>query len=548
MTETKSAVKLALLRRISRPEFWLALLLAWATLSAARSLGTPWRVAAQTEWLRWSLGIAFALSIGQGLIRTRHWARLATLAAGCLCVSGFSRELSAGGMMTGPFGDHQLFGSALLLGLPVSISVGLTSHSTRWRWGGQCVAALTIACLILSQSRSAWAGASAGLGVFAFLWVRVGQGKRKGQQTPMLLAAGVLIAVAVIAGTTQEPATLASRVQTLGALKSDQGWQTRGLTWQGAGRMVSAAPAAGWGLGRYPGAQQKFTHQGRLLTPNQRPSLSEEAHSFYWQTLAEMGWPGLAFYLMALLMLAGRCIYVLRRLWGHAPGRRAGQAIATLALLAAQAVDAMASPSWQFGELSLPFWGLLGLGMAATAYRTERPEPEALLLPHRARMTLASAVCLGIALLVLPMLPPVEAYALVNGVQLTSITVTPSRAILHMAGKPCAVVLTATGHYRYLQTGLPAPDRTLTFDGPPDGVTGTQFVAQGAFLPNLETNTGGRTGFQSLAPCERNILTVDAREASPCGGIVTVRAKCSVADSLGSHLCTSQAIRIACFP
>lgn len=547
---TAAHLKSTFLRWASRPEFWLALLFVWATASACRSLSTPWRQAALTEWLRWSLGIGLAVSLGNLLVRTRQFARGVTLAAGGVALSGFGAGLSGAGIMAGQFQDHQLFGSALLLGLPVALAVGLTARDLRWRWCARTIFLLSLACLVLSQSRSAWAGASVGLCVFGALWLRMS--KRQGTRyalKPVLLTAGIAVAFLLIAGSTQMQTPLALRVQSLGALGRDLSWQTRGQTWQGARRMATLAPSAGWGLGRYPGAQQAFTHQGRMLTPAQRPSLSEEAHSLYWQTLVEMGWPGLVFYIVALLMLAGRCIYVLRQSWGFAPGSREGLAVATLSLLTSQATDAVASPSWQFGEISLPFWVLLGLGMAALG-RMEMPERDAVPFPRPARMALAGAVILLLAAPVLPhaLLSPVEAYVRVTGVQLTSVTITPSRSSLHMGGSARTITLTAIGHYRFLQTGLPAPDRVLTFDGPPDGITGTLFLVRCSFPPDLDTDTHGRTGFHSLDPCERNLLTLDAREALPQGGVVTLWAKCSVADSLGSHMCVSSPVTVRCFP
>ena len=87
---------------------------------------------------------------------------------------------------------------------------------------------------------------------------------------------------------------MSHRAATLAALPEDQSWQSRLCLWRGTAQMVAAHPVLGVGLGRYPGCQWFWTHSGAALSPQDHPSLSNEAHSFYGQTAAETGLiPGL---------------------------------------------------------------------------------------------------------------------------------------------------------------------------------------------------------------------------------------------------------------
>jgi len=154
----------------TRPEFWLLGLLGWLLLSAGRSLGTPWARVALTEGLRWSAGIGLALALGSSLRRTKPAARFVVALAGAIALLGIANGLQpGGGGLTGPYQDHQLYGSVLLLLLPPVVAVALTARDPRWRLGGVAASGMGALCLALSQTRSAWAGALAAALVFGLL-------------------------------------------------------------------------------------------------------------------------------------------------------------------------------------------------------------------------------------------------------------------------------------------------------------------------------------------------------------------------------------------
>lgn len=422
---------------VTRPEFWLQGLLFWLLLSAGRSLGTPWARVALTEALRWGAGIGLALALGAFFRHTRIAARFIVTLAGAVALLGIADGLHpGGGGLTGPYRDHQLYGSVLLLLLPPVVAVALTARDTRWRLGSVAAAGVGALCLALSETRSAWAGALAAALVFGGLWLFRAGGRRRAGRTLLLAAAlvGAGLALWLLLTPLDLRAPMTARVGTLSSLGTDGSWQERLTLWRGASRLAAAYPAAGIGLGRYPGAQWAWTRAGSPLSPSQRPSLSEEAHDLYLQTAAETGLVGLGLYVAALASFISLGLGRLRRARPpqtgtpqtrrhRSPGRDA-LVIAFLSVVAGQAVDALASPSWQFGEASLLFWALLGVGLAAM--RGEEPEPAAARVPRvlrrAGRFALSGGVAVVLAANVLPLglLTPVEAYTPPTGAMFKS--------------------------------------------------------------------------------------------------------------------------------
>ena len=428
----------------SRPEFWLIALLLWALASACRSFGTPWAAAAGTEALRWTAGIGLALALGWGLRRTEIAGQFAVLLLGAMAGIGILSGGSVQGDLTGPYRDHQLYGSVLLLLLPLNAGVALAAKSPSWRWGALASLAAGALCLFLSETRSAWFGlAVAGLVFGGLRWKLVSQQKlsiktlleqRAALVPPAVLLLGLffgLLSIWLLSSPPDQKAALLARAATLLALSHDGSWQTRLALWRGTGHLVAAHPLAGIGLGRYPGAEWRWTHAGGVLLPTEHPSLTNEAHSFYGQTAAEIGLPGLALYLAAL---AAFTLQALRRM---TPSRRprhslSGQQallIAAVSALAGQSVDALASPSWQFPEASLLFWAVLGLGLASLRRETAPAAEASLPAPLRraGRWALSGGLAVALAAQILPMgllLTPVEAYTSPPGWTLVSLTVT----------------------------------------------------------------------------------------------------------------------------
>lgn len=428
----------------SRPGFWLVALLLWALVSACRSLGTPWAAAAGTEALRWTAGIGLALTLGLGLRRTEIAAQFAVLLLGAMALIGIFGGGSAQGNLTGPYRDHQLYGSVLLLLIPFNAGIALSAKSPSWRWGALGALTAGTLCLFLSETRGAWFGlAAAGL-VFGGLRLKllVAQQKltvkalikqRAALVPPAVLFFGLLLgllAIWLLSSPPDQKAALLARAGTLLTLAHDESWQTRLQLWRGTAQLVEAHPVLGIGLGRYPGAEWHWTHAGGFLLPTEHPSLTNEAHSFYGQTAAEIGLPGLGLYLAALAAFAAAA---LRRL---VPSRRrrpfsgnTALLISAVSALAGQSVDALASPSWQFPEASLLFWGVFGLGLASLR-REAAPAAEVFVpapLRRAGLWALSGGLAVALAAQILPMgllLTPVEAYVAPKGYTLVSVVVT----------------------------------------------------------------------------------------------------------------------------
>ncbi len=539
-------MKYAVMRLMGRPEWWLALLLVWDTGSAARSWHTPWQRDALTEWVRWASGIGLALALGLLLTQARRAAWLLVLTGGALAVSGLTQAARGMSGVSGPFGDHQLYGSALLALLPLALALSVRSHAPYQRWTAQSVALAMLIGLAFSQTRSAWIGAAAGVLVFGALWLWTVRPSWRVLALPVLLGLGVLGACATLVETTEMQKPLVLRMHSLQTFSADTSWQGRLIAWRGARRMAAQAPWVGVGLGRYPARQRAWTHVGRALAPAQRPSLSEQAHDFYLQTAAEIGGVGLGLYGLALLAVIGRGYVTLRRARGWAAGSRTILTIATLALVTAQGVDAFANPAWQFGEVSGLFWAALGVGLSAI----NRPEEVFRFSTSPLRVVRGAVAGTAMVALAAPMLPwgllpPVEAYAGGTGLTLTSVTVLPAARGVVLRGFSATVLFTAVGHFRVTQSGETAPDEDVTWNGPvADGAQGTRFAARGAWGPPV-----GTTGF-SADPAERNTLTLDAREGAKSGAVVVVRALCFVKDDQNEQgrIVVSRPALVTCLP
>lgn len=497
----------------TRPEYWLSGLLLWLLLSASRSLGSPWARVALTEALRWSVGIGLALTLGISFRHTKIASRFVVTLVGTLALLGIADGLRPeGGGLTGPYQDHQLYGSVLLLLLPLAVAVALTARELRWRMGAVAAVGAGTLCLFLSQTRSAWAGALTAALVFGGVWLfHRGYGRdwrRLGLSAAVL--AGAVLSIWLLFAPPDLRVPLAARVGTLARLEEDQSWQERLRIWPGASRLAAAHPLCGIGLGRYPDVQWAWTQAGHPLEPSERPSLSEEAHDFYLQTAAEIGLVGLGLYLAALTAFVFQCLRWLRQPHRRrSPGQHA-LVIACLSMIAGQAVDALASPSWQFAEVSFFFWALLGVGMAAM--RSEGQETAIFRFPpvlHRAsRFAFTGALSIALAANVLPigLLTPVEAYTIPTGYTYSGYAITPQNPTLSLATRN-TVSFTLKCLYKNNSNSADVRSQDVTFDGPPS-YSGTYFT-----VTAVHTYSNDKTAFSTVSTT-RNVLTIDSRDVN----------------------------------
>jgi hypothetical protein len=106
-----------------------------------------------------------------------------------------------------------------------------------------------------------------------------------------------------------------------------------------------------------------------------RPSLWEQAHNTYLQTAAELGIPGLLLFIAALSAFLGMG---LQRVVGMDVGIRRTLLLGSIGSIVAFAFDGFGSPAWQFGQVSMFFWLILGIGTGCmrprSKYRTRSEE------------------------------------------------------------------------------------------------------------------------------------------------------------------------------
>ena len=497
-----------------RPELWLLALLLWCLLSAGRSLGTPWARVALTEALRWSAGIGLALTLGF-FRHTKTAARFIVTLIGALALLGIADGLQrSGGGLTGPYQDHQLYGSVLLLLLPPVVAVALTARDLRWRLGGAAAAGGGALCLALSQTRSAWAGALVAALVFGGLWLFRSRRRRHHGRTVLISAAalvGAVLGLWLLLAPLDLRAPLAARVGTLSRLDADESWQSRITIWQGASRLLAAHPLCGIGLGRYPEEQWAWTRAGHPLEPSERPSLSEEAHDFYLQTAAETGLVGLGCTALHSRRLSSRA--------GDGCGRQAGIALPVkmpwssppLVSSPGRPWTALASPSWQFAEASFLFWALLGVGLAAM--RGQAPEAAAVRVPPTLRrmgqfaLSGSAAVVLAANILPLGLLTPVEAYTPPTGWTYVFNSLVISGPQTVSVGTTVSYTLTAT----YIDKAAHPHQVDVTLDPYPGDTNKTQASTYAIIRTDgtVASSTFGAAGTSS-----RNNLTAAAGDSA----------------------------------
>jgi hypothetical protein len=159
---------------------------------------------------------------------------------------------------------------------------------------------------------------------------------------------------------------ISARVASLLRARDDADFVWRIQMGQASQELIRARALFGWGIGTFP-LEQSRTFPGALprsVLRREGPSLSEEAHNEYLQTAVELGITGLGLHLWMLAAFFATGLRALRR---RGAGFRRLVLMGCLAAVVGQAVDALANPAWRFADVSLLFWLMMGLGMAATA-------------------------------------------------------------------------------------------------------------------------------------------------------------------------------------
>jgi O-antigen ligase len=359
--------------------------LGWVAVCSVRSARAPVPGAAEFargELLRVSAGILLYLVLA---CTARRWSQARQIvdallwAAVTTTVMAYLNHRADDPALMGPFGNPQLMASVLLLLAPLAIMVGTTARDGRRRILAQVAAVLALSALALTQSRSAWLGGFVSLLALAFLLSRLPRQRRRrwSHRSPSLrpndgtlvggpaLAAGLLALSALgwLVCHADMTGPISARVTTLARLSDDEGASWRLRQWRATLSLAREHPLVGVGLGAYP-----LLVASRLPQPiplamarSVGPNLSLNAHSFYLQTLTETGAIGLGLYLWTILSFLVAGMRACRR---REHPFRSLVVVACLAAVTGQIVDALANPAYQFAEVSLFFWAILGLGTA----------------------------------------------------------------------------------------------------------------------------------------------------------------------------------------
>jgi O-antigen ligase len=275
------------------------------------------------------------------------------------------------------YGNQQPLGSLLMILLPIVAVIALADKNSNRQLAAQCITVMTIGSLLLAHTRSAWFGAAAGLIVLGLLsWLSLlGQRSTTGHRSlktqkhklvlPLMLT---IISVGFFLAMAAQNSSIVERAGTLSNVSQVESFQIRENVWRGALAMIKARPLTGWGIGQYPIEQLPYTGSGTVIREGGVPvSLAENAHNFYLQTAAELGILGL---LLLLAVLVSFLVTAIRRVPLMDMGVRRTLLMGSIAAVVAFAVDALASPSWQFGQVSMFLWLVLGIGVSCLRPRT----------------------------------------------------------------------------------------------------------------------------------------------------------------------------------
>ena len=386
--------------------FWcLSLLLIWGMISCAASTTRPFALQGLFQLFA---GILIVF-LTRFQIRTQAQlifildALLGT--AFLVALSGFALFGGEGlTIATGILHDHMLFGAFLMLLLPLCLAVSIAPLHLNRRLFAQAAGVACQVALLAAQTRSAWIGEGISLVVFSLLaWIaRSAPSSPSGtySRNPSVLRQSInALAVLVACGGAffwvlpdrEEFIARARSLTTTVTQGKDASTQWRVSAWVGAEKMIREKPLQGLGIGGYARHQFPYTQLGRTTEQVSRkgPTILDEAHNSYLQLWAELGIVGLTLWLAALISFLIAGVRALKRY----PARSLSQwiLIGCLSALTGQMVDALANPAWQFANVALPLWIVLGL-LAALTCPAQIPE-------ERKRREVAVPVQIGQAVL-----------------------------------------------------------------------------------------------------------------------------------------------------
>lgn len=316
-------------------------------------------------------GVLLYFALGYRLRRSSELLRLAESLAGIaaiLSVLGLSLVATqAYTIRAKAFGDAQLFGAFLMILFPVPLMLAITQNDPRRKIVAQVSAVLVVIGLLTAGTRSTWIGALVILLALAG-FSRVGARRdRPMSRAQVVIPVLTILICALFAAFQGDVVELVQRRIDSG----DDTFRMRQQThWYAASQLIKVNPMLGVGLGAYPVYQFSYSTAGRpgsVVLENHHATLSEMAHSTWLQTATEQGLLGAA--LLAGILLSFE-VAGWQRLRVLRSGVRRTLLLTSMAGVLGFAVDGLTNPGWEFAQISLFFWLLLGLGLACL-----RPRP-----------------------------------------------------------------------------------------------------------------------------------------------------------------------------
>ncbi len=357
------------------PNLAVLLFLGWSLLTY---LDSPYRAYGLQQLFQLAAGAAVYFAVVYRLPERRNLQTVVGGLVGAVILSVVIGALlyrgQADGKIAAAFGNSQLFAGFLVLAVPLVLVASQAEDHPFRRAAAQFALILAVAALLLTLNRSAWIGTAAGLTLLGALVLRShGGGRDLMRQKHQILLPGLLIVGAVGAFflLTATGGSVFARLLTLGSAGADATFRWRTDMWSAATQMFASSPIFGWGIGSFP-YWAGFLEAPALPTAaamNLAPSLGEMAHNQYLQVLAETGFVGLGLYLAVLAGFFIRCGRALRH---RTSQTRRWLLMGSMASITAMCVDAIGNPAWQFADVSLFFWLVLGIGIAASRPRAER--------------------------------------------------------------------------------------------------------------------------------------------------------------------------------
>ena len=344
-----------------------------------------YRLISSVDLMRIITGVLLYFALAYHVRRSEHLIKLqdalVTVSAiismfGLISLAIASQATQANQVKTSLFGDHQLYGALMMMLFPITLVAAITEKQ-RWRQiTAQSVAAITFVCLIITETRTSWVGAIAevvALLIFSQIAPKRNNQEPSNRKQYLIPALIVLTCAGLFVGLGGANGALSSR---LNGISNQKAMDYRNRMWFAAWKMIERSPVFGNGLGSFSRDQNDYSQFGRNTITmagekGKLPSLGENAHSFWLQTGAEQGVLGIGIYAAILITFLTAGVKRLRFLDG---GIRRWLLLAGMAAIVGFAVDGLGNPAWQFAQITMFFWLMLGLGVACLRPRSPRGE------------------------------------------------------------------------------------------------------------------------------------------------------------------------------